>query len=193
MVPALVSLCVLAGCTSGGGKKVLVMASGKVAVNGNTITLKPGSSHNEVTVEPNGGKVTVITGTASKDYEVKESGLYILNIKTDTIVGSYLQTGTNPTPRAITEEEVNKRTDSLRQLMSGTNVNAQSKNYNIPPSSIGFVTKNTDAQIIGPYLNVPASFDPSQKHEIYKFYTNKEIAELLEKLDKMHSKIKLAN
>jgi hypothetical protein len=47
------------------------------------------------------------------------------------------------------------------------------------------ITANKDAEIIGPYRKVPGSLDPSVKHEVYKFYTNKEILEIIENVKKM--------
>jgi hypothetical protein len=55
----------------------------------------------------------------------------------------------------------------------------------LPPLSIAHITKNTGAQIIGPYRKVPGSFDPSLEHEVYKFYTTKEVADIIEKVKKM--------
>ena len=50
--------------------------------------------------------------------------------------------------------------------------------------SIAKITKNTDAQIIGPFRKIPGSFDPSKEHEVYKFFTNKEISDIIEKVKK---------
>jgi hypothetical protein len=190
MLLAILGMCFLAAC-SGGGKKVLVMASGKVNANGNTVTLEPGTTHNEISFVPESDSVIVVSGAKTAGFTVKDPGLYILNLKNDTIVGSYLQTGTDNTPKVISQSELAVRMDSLKQLMAGTNVNEQSKNYNIPPFSIALITKNTDAQIIGPYVKVPGSFDPNQKHEIYKFFTNKEVVGTLEKLSKMISTLRV--
>jgi hypothetical protein len=175
--------CFLVSC-GGGGKKVLVMASGKVAVNGNTITLTPGSTHNEATVEPDGDKITVSSADGNKDFDVKESGLYLLNLKKDTLAGSYQKTGTDNSQIVITEENLWQRVDSLSQLMKGQNVSEAKRNYSLPPFSIARITKNTNAQIVGPYRKLPGSFDPSKEHEVYKFYTNKEIADIIEKVKK---------
>ena len=72
-----------------------------------------------------------------------------------------------------------ERVDSLTQLVKGQNVSAANKNYSVPPMSIAKVTGNTEAQIIGPHRRLPGSFDPSKQHEVYKFYTNKEITEII--------------
>jgi hypothetical protein len=180
-IAALISL--LASCT-GGGKKVLVMTSGKAEINGSTITLQPGTTHTEMTLIPYGDSITVVTPSETKGFSVKENGYYLLNLKKDTIAGAYQLVGTN-NEQKISQEILRARIDSLYQLMLGVNVSEKSRNYNLPPFTIAKITQNTDAQIIGPYVKLPASFDPSVKHEVYKFYTTKEIMEILVKSSKM--------
>ena len=169
---------------SGGGKKVIVMASGNIEVNGNSITLQPGTTHNEETVVPDGDKITVNSPSGNKDFDVKESGLYLLNLKKDTLAGSYQKTGTDNSQIVITQENLWERVDSLTMLMKGQGVSEAKRNYSIAPMTIAKITKNTDAQIIGPYRKIPGSFDPSKEHEVYKFFTNKEIADIIEKVKK---------
>lgn len=180
---SLIAIFFLASC-SGGGKKVLIMASGKVTLQGNTVTLAPGTSHTEVTYEPTGDNISIVSPSGNKEVAVKEPGLYILNLKADTIVGSYQETGTDNSQKVISEDDVWNRVDSLTKLMSGANVSAASRNYNIPPMEISRITANTDAEIIGPYRKIPGSFDPSKKHEVYKFSTNKEIKEIIDNVKK---------
>lgn len=183
VAPALIIFCV--ACSGSGGKRVVVMASGKVVANGNNaVTLQPGTTHNEVTLDPDGDKITVTSPDGNKDFELKGSGLYLLNVKKDTLAGSYQKTGTDNSQIVITEENLWERVDSLTQLMHGQNVSEAKKNYSLPPMSIAKISDNTDAQIIGPYRKIPGSFDPSRKHEVYKFYTNKEIADIIDKVKK---------
>jgi hypothetical protein len=177
------SILLLTSC-GGGGKKVLIMASGKVTMQGNTVTLAPGTSHTEVTYEPSGDNISIVSPSGNKEVAVKEPGLYILNLKTDTIVGSYQETGTDNSQKVITQDDVWNRVDSLTKLMTGANVSAASRNYNIPPMEISRITANTDAEIIGPYRKIPGSFDPSRKHEVYKFSTNPEIKETIDNVKK---------
>ena len=169
---------------SGGGKKVLMMASGKIQVNGDNITLSPGSTHNEQTIEPSGDKITVTGPSGNKDFDVKESGLYLLNLKKDTVAGSYQKTGTDNSQIVITEANLWERVDSITALMKGENVSAEKRNYSLPPFSIAKISANTEAQIIGPYRQIPGAFDPSKEHEVYKFYTNKELADIVSKVKK---------
>lgn len=179
-------MALLSAC-SGGGKKVLIMSSGKVQLNGNTITLQSGSTHTETTLVPSGDNISVVSESGTTDFTVKEPGLYILNLKKDTLVGSYQRTGTDQSQAVITQEDLAGRIDSLTLLMQGANVNEASRNYHIPPFQLSRITNNLEAQIVGPYLKMPGSFDPSREHEVYKFYTNKEMTEIVEKLKPMIS------
>jgi hypothetical protein len=172
----------------GGGKKVVVMASGTIKAVGNTITLQPGTTHNEQTISPGSDKITVNSPSGNKEFDVKEPGLYLLNLKKDTLAGSYQKTGTDNSQIVITQENLWERVDSLTLLMKGQGVSEAKRNYSIPPMAIAKITKNTEAEIIGPYRKIPGSFDPSKEHEVYKFFTNKEIADIIEKVKKNMSK-----
>ena len=108
-------------------------------------------------------------------------------MKKDTLVGSYQRTGTDNSQQVISQEDLFNRVDSLNKLMAGTNVSEGARNYNIPPFSIKKITNNTDAQIVGPFRKLPGSFDPSKEHEVYKFYTNKEVVEIVENVKKLLS------
>ena len=68
----LFSLFLLASC-SGAGKKVLIMASGKVSTQGNTVTLQPGTSHTEVIFEPPGDNISIVAPSGNKEVAVKET------------------------------------------------------------------------------------------------------------------------
>lgn len=184
---AIISIFFLAACGGGGGKKVLVMASGKIQVSGNTINLTPGSSHNESTFVPQGDSITVVSPSNTQGFSVKESGFYLLNLKKDTISGTRQRVGKEgetAQPR-ITQENLKQRIDSLYQLMIAYNVADSNGQYNLPPFTIKRLTDNTEAEVIGPFRPVPASFNPALEHEVYKFYTNKEIWDLILKLHKM--------
>ena len=176
----------LTACSENQEKKVLVMASGKVQINDHNITLDPGTTHTENEMTVTKDKLTVTTPSGSTDFSVSEPGLYILNIKSDSLVGSYQRVGNDDNSQTvISQENLKTRIDSLNQLMMGTNANSANKNYLITPNQIAKITANTGAQIIGPYKKVPGSFEAGKEHEIYKFYTNKEMHEIVDKLSKM--------
>lgn len=169
---------------SGEGKKVVVMASGKIQVNGSTVTLEPGTTHNEEIFDPGGDKITVTSPAGSKELDVKGPGLYLLNLKKDTLAGSFQKTGTDNSQIKITEADLWQRVDSLSLLLKAQNVSEANRNFSIPPMTVARITNNTEAQIIGPHRRLPGSLDPSKEHEVYKFYTNKELADIIAKVKK---------
>lgn len=182
VLPLLLLITLLTAC--GKEKKVLIMASGKLMVEDMTITVDPGTTHNEKELIVKGDKITLKNGTTVADIPVTEAGLYVLNLKMDTLVGSYQRVGTETTAQRLTQEDLQKKIDSLEQLTAGTNVSAAARNFNIAPGRIARITDNTAATVIGPYLKMPSSFEGGKEYEIYKFSTNKEIRETIEKLRK---------
>jgi hypothetical protein len=184
---ALASATILFTACSGGGKEVLVMASGSITLGENSVTIEPGTRHNEETLRVTDDVITVNGPQGTKEMPVTEAGLYILNLKTDTIVGSYQRVGEGMGETKITQEMLKKRVDSLNQLMVGSNVNATSRNFFLPPGEMTKISENVNAQVIGPFLKMPTTFEGGKEHEIYKFYTNKEMKELVDKLQPMMS------
>lgn len=166
-------------------KKILVMASGKITVQGNIIFAEEGTTHSEQECILKEASVVIKNNAGSTDIPVNESGLYILNIKKDTIVGSYQRLGTDNSLKRLSQEDLQRSIDSLESLMKGLNVTVANRNFCIPPGKLSFITENTKAQVVGPYLKMPGSFEGGREYEIYKFYTNKEIREIIEKLRKL--------
>ena len=167
---------------SDGGKEVLVMGSGKLTPGENSVTIEPGSRHNEQKIRVTGDKITVNGFEGVKEVAIPESGLYVLNLKKDTLVGSYQRVVEGSGETRITQEVLRARVDSLNQLMVGTNVNATNRNFFLPPGQVAKISTNTNAQVIGPYLKMPTTFEGGKEHEIYKFSTNKEINETIQKI-----------
>jgi hypothetical protein len=175
----------LVSCSGSNTKKIFVMGSGNVQINKNTVTLEPGNTHTEQEFDLQGDKLIATTPAGSSDFNVSETGLFILNLKTDTIVGSYQRTGTDETAQRITQEDLKKRIDSLQELVACRNVTTEKRNFCIPPNQLIKLTSNSNAQVIGPYRKIPRSFEAGKEYEIYKFYTNKEMHEIIEKLKPM--------
>ena len=69
--------------------------------------------------------------------------------------------------------------------MQCANVSEANRNFCIPPRQLAKISSNTNAQLIGPYLRMPASFEGGKEHEIYKFSTNKEVQDVITKLSGM--------
>ena len=174
---------------SGEDKQVLIMSSGSVKISGNTITLDPSTRHNEQKISVSDDKLNIVSPNGNSEVAVNNGGgLYILNLKTDTLVGSYQRIGEQGESEKITQEDLRKRIDSLEQLTKGTNVNSEKRNFFIPPGQVSKISTNGQAQVVGPYLKMPASFESGKEHEVYKFYTNKEVYVIIDKLKPMAGK-----
>ena len=116
--------------------------------------------------------------------EVTEDGLWLANLKKDTLVGSMQHTGESRNTR-ITQDELKLQLDSLNKLVRGENVSAAAKNYFIPPGKIQKISNFTNAKIFGPFTPVPSAFDAGSVPEIYKFYNLSEENEIISKLTEM--------
>jgi cell division protein YceG involved in septum cleavage len=184
----LVVLVFLGACSSH-QKKVLVYANSKIQVDESqkNITVTDGTTQVEQELNFNTGDVVVLNITNSKGQyklEVTEDGLWLANLKKDTLVGSMQHTGETRNTR-ITQDELKLQLDSLNKLVRGENVSAAAKNYFIPPGKIQKISNFTNAKIFGPFTPVPSAFDAGSVPEIYKFYNLSEENEIISKLTEM--------
>lgn len=180
---------VMLGACSSHQKKVLVYANSKIQVDESqkNITVTDGSTQVEQELNFNTGDPVVlnITGPAGKyQLEVTEDGLWLANLKKDTVVGSMQHTGQSKNTR-ITQDELKIQLDSLNKLVRGENISAAARNYLIPPGKIQKISGFTNAKIFGPFSPVPSAFDASSVPEIYKFYNMSEENEIIRKLTEM--------
>jgi hypothetical protein len=178
-----------AACSPGVEKKVKVMSSGKIQVDEatKTITLEPGTQHNEadLTLTAKDKAITVKSPDGDQSYEVPDNGLYLLNIKTDTLIGNMVNFGNSGAPTSISNEQLDHIIDSTQQLINGQNASDANKTYFIVPKTIKKLTTNINAQVINPYSNIPyeVKADKDGKApEIYKFFTAKQKREALNEL-----------
>lgn len=164
-------------------KRVLIMASGKVSVNKNNITLKAGTTHTEEYITIFDDNIQVNGPDGQQTIALSEGGgLYIINLKNDTLVGSYQRVGTDDSQKKLSRAELKMQLDSLAELQLGKNVSPEKRNYWIPPYTAKKITENKLADIYGPFSSIPATLSPGKEYEIYKFYTNKGVNEIIEKL-----------
>lgn len=172
-------------------KKVLIIGRGKLTARDNAVTMTDGSGYVEETVEvtdekPVSWNVTTPTGKTTVNIP-EEKGFYILNLKTDTLVGSQQNLGSELSGRTITQEELKVKIDSLVQLTTGANVSSASHNYFVLPGQLIKVSQSTEAKIFGPFTKIPGSIEADKDGkapEIFKFYTNTEMRELIARLRK---------
>lgn len=185
----------LTACSSS-GKKVLIMASGKITVDEKdqkNIKLEPGTTHNEKEIVLTGDKetLTVQNAGASKTYEVNEPGNYLLNLKPDTLVGGQVKYGTGNRTSNLTGEDVDHIIDSTQKLIAGQNASDESKTYFILPFTLKRISANSESRIVGPYNGIPGSVDAGSSGkapEVYKLFTNKQKREALDALIKERKK-----
>jgi hypothetical protein len=122
-----------------------------------------------------GGKYTL---------EAVEDGLYIANLKSDTVIGSLQHVGETAQTR-VTQEQLKANLDSLNKLIRDENVTAANKNYFIAPGKIVRLSGFTNAKVFGPFTSIPSAFDAGSVPEIYKFYNISEVRDIIAKLTDM--------
>ena len=189
IIAAIAFVTFITACASH-SKKILLYASSDIQVDQSqkNITVTEGTTHTEKMLEFSGSDpVTLnVQSPAGKfTLQANEDGLYIANLKPDTVVGSYQHVGTDNGTVKIGADQLKSKLDSLRQLIADSNVNAANKNYFIKPASIAKITTATNAKIFGPFTTIPSGFDAGSVPEIYKFYAVKEEREIIEKLTRM--------
>lgn len=177
----------LIACT-GNDKTIIIMSKGEATVdlNAGTIQAKDGAGHEEKLVAVNKADISFKLNTPSGEatVQLKENGLYIINVKNDTIIGSYQQySSAGQAQKVITQESLVQKIDSLQQLSQGKNVSAANRNFFILPNQATFITANAQAQVVGPYHQMRSAEKIDGKDpEIYRFYSIKEIREMITKL-----------
>lgn len=184
-------------CSSGGNaKKVVVMSSGKMNIdskNPGTINFEPGGQHNELEIQLSEAdkSVTVKSGGSDKVYDVPENGLYLLNLKSDTMIGNLVNLGSTGRAAHITADQLQHIIDSTLDLMHGIGASDEKKTYFLVPNSIKKITPNTNAQLLSPYKLIPNKVEVDEKGnppEMYKFFTNPQkresVDDLLKRLKK---------
>lgn len=182
------TLFLLSACSSH-QKKILIYANSNIQVDESqkNITVTEGNSQVEKELNFSGADPVVLNITGPKTHytlEANEDGLWLANLKFDTLVGSMQHTGETKQTR-ITQEQLKLQLDSLNKLVKGLNISAASKNYFIPPGKIVKITDVTNAKIFPPFTPIPSGFDAGPFPEIYKFYNLSEENEIISKLTEM--------
>jgi hypothetical protein len=189
----LVVLAVSFSACKGHIKKVLVYASDNITVDNTqkniTVANGDGTTHHEQELDfTEGDPVTLNVETPQGKYTltVPDDGLYIANVKTDTVVGAKQHVGAEGGGK-ITQDALKQKLDSLQKLVLDQNVSDANQNYFIAPGKIAKITTETQAKIFGPFTTVPGGFDAGSVPAIYKFYSMKEMREIIANLQKMTS------
>jgi len=152
-----------------------------------TISAKDGRGHEEKIINISSAEVALKlngpTGEASVTF--KENGLYIINIKNDTIIGSKQNYITPKLQKdMMTQDELKVKIDSLYQLTEAKNISAANHNFFILPNQAVKITDNLEAIIVGPFHQMTtAERVDGVEPEIYRFYSIREIRETIAKLN----------
>ncbi len=158
----------------------------EVDVNAGTILSKDGAGHEEQILNINSKKVSfkLTTPNGEATVEMLENGLYIINVKNDTIIGSYQKyTKADKAQNVLTQEVLKQKIDSLILLSEGKNVSAANRNFFILPNQATKISENNTAQVVGPYHQMrSAEMVDGKEPEVYRFYSIKEIREMIVKL-----------
>lgn len=189
------SIVLFSACSGGpkSGKTLVIMSSGKLQIDKTkpeTIGFEPGNQHNEEILTYSGdAKVTVTVKSAAGDktYDLPDNGIYLLNLKKDTLIGSAVNFGSSGMPTAISTQQLEQIIDSTQKLLLGQNASDANKTYFLPPSSVKKLSANESAKVLGPYNAIPAKVeaDPNgNAPEYFKFFTNSQKREALEDLIK---------
>jgi hypothetical protein len=193
-IPSFLFLAVIV-CLSackGHQKKVLVYSSDKMTVDNNqqhiTVANGDGTTHHEQELDFTGGDpVTINVETPQGKYTltIPDDGLYVANIKTDTVVGSKQHVGTEGGESKITQDALVHKLDSLKKLALDQNVSDANQNFFIIPGKAVRLTTEVNAKVFGPFTSIPGSFDAGSVPAIYKFYSMREMRQIISNLQKM--------
>ena len=168
-------------------KKILVYASSAINVDDSKqhLTVTEGTTHHEQELDfTTGNAVTLDIQSPQGKLSVSaaDDGLYILNLKNDTVIGSLRHVGADNGVPHYTQDQLKHIIDSVQKLMVGQDVSEANRNYFIPPGKLVKITAETRAKVFGPYTSIPGSFDAGSVPEIFKFYTVPEERENIDKL-----------
>ncbi|MDX1936709.1 MAG: hypothetical protein SFU21_06315 [Flavihumibacter sp.] len=196
---AFFSLTVLAlsllACGGSKQKKVIVMATGDLKVEGSTISIDPSMSYKEQELIFTDDKVSLVvksTDGTNKTLEITEPGLYVLNLQKDTLVGGIVNYGSAGVPGSIKSEEMDKMIDSTVQLMAGKNVSDEKKTYFIVPYNIKKIGTEVTAIVRSSFRGIPGVVEAGSDGkvpEVYKFFTVKQKRETLADLQAEREKL----
>lgn len=167
---------------------MVVMSKGPAEVNTDAKTIKAidGAGHDEKEVTLGGGKIVFKLNTPAGEatVELLDNGLYIVNVKNDTIIGSY-QKYSDPklAPNMVTQDDLKKQIDSLQLLSEGKNVTETNRNFYILPNHAAKISNNTKSMVVGPYHRIRSMEKVDGKDpEVYRFFSIKEIRENIAKM-----------
>ncbi|MBN8720237.1 MAG: membrane lipoprotein lipid attachment site-containing protein [Sediminibacterium magnilacihabitans] len=189
------TLALLSACSSN-NKRLIVMSKGAADVNTDTrtITAKDGAGHDEKTIDIAGQKLSfqLSSPAGNSSVDITDNGLYVINVKNDTIVGGYQPYADPKTLKQVfSQDDVKKRIDSLVQVTEGKNISAANRNFFLLPNTATKISANIDAIVVGPYHKMTSAEKVGDKDpEVYRFFSIKEVREEIARLQAMTVPVK---
>jgi hypothetical protein len=183
---ASLSVIILLASCADGGKKVFVISEGTANINTDDRTINvAGSGHEEKEVmfhESGKMDLKLSTQRGNATVTLTDNGVYILNAKKDTIVGSFVNyTAPKTQGKRITEAEMKANVDSLQRILAGDV--SYGKTYFVAPGQAVKITDNQDATIITPFHQMTSiAAEKGKTPEVYRFYMISEVRTTLQKL-----------
>ena len=165
----------------------MVYAKGDADINKDTktITFKDGAGSEEKTADFNSSgllSLNLVKENETHKVDLKENGIYFLNGKNDTVIGSYQPKAT----KTVTQIELIRSIDSLIELTENKNISAANRNFYILPYQAVKVSSNMDAFIVAPYHRMTSvEKEAGKTPEVYRFWSINEIRETIAKLQGM--------
>lgn len=196
LIICIVTISLLVSCGNGDHKKIVIMSKGTADVNLNdkVITAKDGSGHEEKTIDVMEKEVSFKLNAPAGEATVNmtENGYYVVNVKNDTIIGSYQEySAPKTTQTQYTQDDIKHKIDSLNQLVENKSISAANRNFYILPNTAAKITNNLDAIIVGPYHRMTSAAKIDGKDpEVYRFFSIKEIRETIAKLTELTIPVK---
>lgn len=182
----------LVSCSSGSQKLIVYMNNGSTIDEASkVITVKDTFGHNDKEINFSGGDkktLAVKSSLGDQNIDIDGAGYFIVNAKArDTIIGGYQKYSTvQEANRVMTQDELARNIDSLKQMITGANTNAANKTFFILPYTAAKITENEDAFIVGPYHRMTSIAKEGDKDpEVYRFYSVREVRETIGKLEKL--------
>ena len=187
---AFLSIVIILASCSAGHKKVYVLSHGEPMIDTDNRKISAsGKGHLEKEVIfHDEGKVDleISSQAGNKTVTLEETGIYILNIKTDTIVGSWVNyTAPKTEVNKLSIDDMDAYIDSLQQIIDGK-VSAEKKTFFILPNQAIKITNNTEAHIITPFHQMTSmEIKTGETPEVYRFYMMSEARATLNRLKTM--------
>lgn len=189
-ITALLLVPVMLASCSVGEKRLIVISPDNTSVHtGERKITAAGKGHGEQTVvfrEEGSVALQVSSPAGEGTVTLEGEGIFLLNTKTDTIIGSWSPyTAPKDSITKISEERLRADIDSLQQIMNG-NVSAAKRTFFVLPNQAVKITENTKAHIVTPFHRMTSiEVKKGETPEVYRFYMMSEARTTLLRLKQM--------